>query len=163
MEKLSDSFTEIKTENENIRPLSEKTLTERTEYILKGDYSDSMFDYAKQFASADTIVIAAPYWDLSFPASLKTYIENIFVTGLTFRYTEEGIPQGLCRAKKLYYVTTAGGPYIQDFSFDYIRAAAGMLGIKETVLIKADMLDITGNNAEKILSDSMERIKNMNV
>ncbi|MGN0989033.1 MAG: NAD(P)H-dependent oxidoreductase [Eubacteriales bacterium] len=36
-----------------------------------------MFSYAKQFESVDVIVIFAPYWNLSFPASLKTYIENI--------------------------------------------------------------------------------------
>ena len=57
---------------------SYETLKKRTALIESGDYSDRMFDYAKQFASADTIVIAAPYWDLSFPALLKTYFENIY-------------------------------------------------------------------------------------
>ena len=56
----------------------------------KNDFSDPCFDPAKQFAAADIIVIAAPYWDLMFPAVLKTYLENITVSGLTFRYSEEG-------------------------------------------------------------------------
>ncbi len=30
-----------------------------------------MFLYAKDFAESDIIVIAAPYWDLSFPSILK--------------------------------------------------------------------------------------------
>ena len=34
-----------------------------------------MFDLAGQFAGADTIVIAAPFWDLSFPAALKQYMQ----------------------------------------------------------------------------------------
>ena len=164
IEKLGGSFAEDKTESEKIKALTEDTLSKRTELIAKGDYSDPMFDCAKQFAEADTIVISAPYWDLSFPASLKAYMENIFITGLTFRYTENGIPQGLCKAKKLYYVTTAGGPYIQDFSYDYIKAAAtGMLGIKEAQLIKAEMLDIVGNDAEAILKKAFDEIDMMNV
>lgn len=160
--KLGDSFTEIKAQGGNILPLSQASLLKRTELISNGDYSNEMFDLAKQFASADTIVIGAPYWDLSFPAGLKTYIENIFVSGITFRYTQDGIPEGLCRATRLYYVTTAGGPYIPDFSYDYIKSAAeNMLGIKETFLIKADMLDIIGNDAEAIIKSAEDEIDNL--
>lgn len=159
IKKLNGETEELKISEEDISPLSEDLLSKRTELIVRGDYSDKMFDYAKQFAEADTIVIAAPYWDLSFPSALKVYIENIFVSGITFRYTEDGIPQGLCRAKKLYYVTTAGGPYIPDFSYGYIKSAAeNMLGIKETVLFKAEMLDITGNNSDEIIKKAKEEI-----
>ena len=48
------------------------------------EFNDHIFDYAKDFAKADTIVIAAPFWDLSFPASLKCYIEAINILGITF-------------------------------------------------------------------------------
>ncbi len=47
--------------------------------------------------------------DIEFPANLKQYIEQINVLGITFAYTSEGTPKGLCKAKKLYYVTTVGG------------------------------------------------------
>ena len=64
--------------------------------IVKLYNEDEPFDeiereisYAKQFAGADTIVIAAPFWDLSFPAILKTYIENIYVTGIVSRYSKK--------------------------------------------------------------------------
>ena len=39
------------------------------------DYSDPSFDGAKQFAAADIVVVAAPYWDLMFPAILKNYMD----------------------------------------------------------------------------------------
>lgn len=61
--------------------------------MARGDYRDPLFRYAKQFAQAADIVVAAPYWDLSFPAILKVYLEQICVTGLTFQYTPEGILQ----------------------------------------------------------------------
>ena len=30
--------------------------------------------------------IGAPYWDLSFPAALKIWVEHMYVRNLTFRY-----------------------------------------------------------------------------
>ncbi len=116
-----------------------------------------MFDYAKQFASADTIVIAAPYWDLSFPALLKTYFENIYITGIVSEYDENGLPHGLCRANELYYVTTAGGPYDPTYSYGYVESLAkNFFGIPTTHLVKAEMLDIVGNDAEEILDREIE-------
>ena len=157
LRKLGGEFTELNLYEENLKPLDRDTLNKRTSLIERGDYSDQMFDYAKQFASADTIVIAAPYWDLSFPATLKTYIENIYVTGIVSAYDKNGMPVGLCKAKELYYVTTAGGPYDPTYSYGYIGSLAkNFFGILETHLVKAEMLDITGNNAEEILNREIE-------
>ncbi|MBO5691816.1 MAG: NAD(P)H-dependent oxidoreductase, partial [Spirochaetaceae bacterium] len=78
---------------------SRKSLGERDKLLQSRDFHHEMFDYAHQFASADLIVVAAPYWDLSFPAIVKTYIENICVSGITFDY-EGAVPVGMCRAKK---------------------------------------------------------------
>lgn len=153
-------YEELKLEAMNLMPLDNKRLQKRTALIEAGDFSDEMFTLSKQFAAADEIVIAAPYWDGSFPAILKTYIENIYVTGIVSRYGSDGRPEGLCRAKKLYYVTTAGGPYVPDYSYDHLKAlAVGALGIKETELIFAQMLDIEGFDSESILSEAISRIK----
>jgi len=159
LNKLGNEFTEVYLPDENLQTLSEEMLEKRTRFIENGDYSDSMFDYAKQFASADTIVISAPFWDNSFPSILKVYIENIYVTGIVSEYTPEGIPHGLCKAKELIYVTTAGGPYVDDYSFGYIKSLAeGFLGIPKTTLIKAEMLDVDGFDAEKIVKETIERL-----
>ena len=156
---LGGDITELNLYRENLKPLDRDTLNKRTALIERGDYSDPMFDYAKQFASADTIVIAAPYWDLSFPATLKTYIENIYITGIVSAYDEKGMPVGLCKATELYYVTTAGGPYDPTYSYGYIESLAkNFFGIPETYLVKAEMLDIEGNDAEETLNLEIDRI-----
>ena len=156
LEKLGE-YDEVNPEKEGLVPMSKERLEYRTQLLQKGDLSDDIFKYAKQFAAADTIVIAAPFWDLSFPSVLKIYIENIYVTGIVSKYNSDGTPKGLCKAKKLYYVTTAGGPYDGRFSFDYLKELAeSFFGIGETVLIKAEMLDIIGNDAEKILAERMK-------
>ena len=158
LQKLGGDFTELKLYEANLKPLDRDTMNKRTALIERGDYSDPMFDYAKQFASADTIVIAAPYWDLSFPATLKIYIENIYVTGIVSAYDESGMPVGLCKAKELYYVTTAGGPYDPAYSYGYVESLAkSFFGIPVTHLVKAEMLDIVGNDAEEILRRKIEK------
>lgn len=152
-------YEEVKLAEDMPEPLNETRLQKRTELIEKGDYSDPMFCLARQFRSADVIVIGAPYWDFGFPAVLKAYLENIYVTGLVSEYGADGTPHGLCRAKKLYYVTTAGGPYVPDYSYDYIRKLSTVcFGIPETELIQVEMLDVEGFNAEAIVQEVIEQI-----
>ena len=160
--KLGDDVETVELYKENIPALDEELLEWRHLKCEALDFSDDYFRFARQFAAADCVVIAAPYWDLSFPAKLKDYIECISINGLTFKYNEQGIPVGLCRAKKLVYVTTAGGPIIDDaFYFGYIAGLAkGMLGIKECELIKAEGLDIFGNDPEAILAETIKSLQN---
>ena len=138
----------------------EAFLKQRDSLIAKRMFDDDSFKLARQFAEADTIVIAAPYWDLSFPAALKQYIEKINVLGITFEYTAEGYPMGLCKADKLYYVMTAGGNYVpEEFGYGYIKALAeNFYGIKDVKLIKATGLDIYGNDPEKIMAEAVNSI-----
>ena len=93
LKRLSGELEELRLYEEPIEPLDQETLEKRTELVARGDYRDPLFRYAKQFAQAADIMVAAPYWDLSFPAILKVYLEQICVTGLTFQYTPEGILQ----------------------------------------------------------------------
>lgn len=137
LEKLSGEVEEVKLYEEELFPLTLKEMALREKSAKNKDFSHDAFRLAKQFALADTIVLAAPYWDLMFPAIVKNYFENITVNGLTFAYGENGIPHGLCKAKKLIYVTTAGGPIVYNFGFDYVNALAkSFYGIKEVKCVK---------------------------
>ena len=154
-----DEVEEIKLAELSFGPTDEAYLDLRDRLIAANDFSDPIFAPAKQFASAERIVIAAPYWDLSFPAALKQYLEKVNVPGVTFYYTPEGFPRGLCRAKELVYVTTAGGAYVpEDFGFGYVKALAeGFYGIRNVRLVQAVGLDIEGADPERILRECMER------
>lgn len=151
LEKLNNAYTEVNLQKTDLKPLNRESLDIREKLILQDDFSDTMFSLAKDFAAADEIVIAAPYWDLAFPALLKIYLEQITVSGITFRYAK-GVPQGLCRAKRLIYVTTAGGIIYDNFGFEYVKALAQKLyGIGEVLFFKAENLDIGGNDVNDIL------------
>ena len=52
---------------------------QRQDLLAAGNREHPRFRYAWQFARADAIVLAAPLWDLSFPALLKVYIEQVSV------------------------------------------------------------------------------------
>ena len=159
LEKIPGEVTEIKLEEEDMKPLSKDLLAKRDRLLSEKKFDDDLFRYARQFAKVDCIVIAAPYWDFAFPALLKIYLEAVTVSGITFCY-ENDRPQGLCSAKKLYYVTTAGGPVIADFGYPYVEALAkNLYGIGETTCIKAENLDIDGADVEGILEKAKEEIK----
>ena len=134
--------------------VDESFLNKRDLLIKKEDFNNPMFNLAVQFASADEIVMAAPFWDLSFPSFLKQYIEQISVLGITFSYTAEGKPKGLCKADKLTYITTCGGNFFpEEYGAGYIKALAqNFYGISEFKLIYAAGLDIIGADTDKILN-----------
>lgn len=159
LETFEGEIEEVKL-SDLIEPIrSEGFITYRNHASEAKDFSDPAFAQALQFARADVIVIAAPYWDMSFPAILKAYFEQINVIGVTFEYTEEGFPRGLCRADKLVYVTTAGGPIISDeYGFGYVKALAeNFYGIKEVIQIKAEGLDVVGADVLSILDDAYKK------
>ena len=145
--------------DEDIRPLDNELLEYRTRLTASKDYDHGIFYYAKDYAQADTIIIVAPYWDLSFPALLKNYIEAINVNGIVFRYTDKGEVEGLCKAKNLIYITTAGGKIISDdYGFGYIKELAQKFhGIENIEYIKAEGLDIEGAEEEKILQNAEKK------
>ena len=79
---LHAPVTELRLADHKFPAVDEAFLDRRDALKEKRDFSDPMFALARQFAGADEIVIAAPFWDLSFPALLKQYFEQIKATGL---------------------------------------------------------------------------------
>ena len=163
LEKLNRPVEEVRLEEINFPIVDEDFLNMRDRLISEGSLDSPVFDLARQFSEAETIVIAAPYWDLSFPAVLKQYFEQVNVVGITFRYTEEGIPEGLCKADRIFYVSTAGGIYVPtEFGFGYVKALAqGYYGIADVRLIEAVGLDIYEADIEAILEEAEETIEDM--
>lgn len=157
LRRLDGRVTERKPFMEELPAVDEAVIEKRHEASLSGDFSDELFAPAREFANADCIVIAAPYWDMSFPASLKRYIESVSVSGVTFSYTSTGQPLGLCRAERFYYITTAGGE-IGSFNlgYEYISAVMkNLFGIQSGVCIKAERMDVIGEDPEQHLQEAI--------
>ncbi len=93
----------------DISPLDSISLSDRDNDILHDRLDSDKYKLAHDFAAADKIIVAAPYWDSSFPSVFKVYIENISVKGITFECGNDGKPIKKCRADSLVYITTSGG------------------------------------------------------
>lgn len=160
IKKLNMPFEELRLEDISFPKADEEFLKRRDKLIAAEKWQDPLFDLAMQFAKADIIVIAAPYWDLSFPAALKQYIEQINVLGITFKYTPMGVPEGLCRAERLIYVATAGGNFVpEEYGFGYVKTLAeNFYGIRDVRHVQAVGLDIDGADSRSIMKSAIDSV-----
>ena len=158
--RLDAPYEEIRLATITFPATNEEYLNKRDLLLAKGDFQNPFFDLARQFSEAETIVIAAPYWDLSFPATLKQYMETVNVVKITFKYSDDGVPIGLCRAKRLFYVTTAGGFFVpEDYGFGYVKALAqNYYGIQDVRKIDAVGLDIKGADVNAIMTAALDAV-----
>ena len=144
-------------------PQYPEVLAERDALWEAGKLDHPMFDLAHQFANADRIVMAAPFWELSFPAILKIYLERITVTNITFGYNEQGANVGLCKAGKLLLITTRGGNFSRpetawmEMGARQLEALCAMYGIPSFQCLAAEGLDDIRNDKEAILAEAMGR------
>jgi FMN-dependent NADH-azoreductase len=109
-------------------------------------YSDSLVAELQQ---ADVVVIGAPIYNFSIPASLKAWIDMIARARLSFRYTENG-PEGLLKDKKAYIVVATGGVPVGspvDFATPYLRHVLSFVGITDVEIIAAEKLNTQADDA----------------
>ena len=150
--------------HEGLQPLMPDTLASRDESAARGELDAPRFKYAHQIAAADAVVMAAPFWDLSVPALLKIYIENVSMDGITFQSTAEGL-KGLCRGTDLVFLTTRGGIYEPGSEWEqgapYLAAIQKFFGFGDFRCVAADGLDIQGYDGEGALRKAMEEAKEL--
>lgn len=141
-----------------LTPQTREVLDRRDAFIEAGDFSDPMFDYAKQFMEADHVVIGAPYWDLEFPSLLKIYFERVSVSELTYVFQGDHA-EANTKAERAVYITTAGGYTIgKNYGYEYARGLFSFLfGINRMDLVMAEGLDIEGADIEGLLKEAMKR------
>lgn len=98
---------------------------------------------------ADMLVIAAPIYNFSVPATLKAWIDMIARARVTFRYTDSGV-EGLLQGKKAYVLAPSGGVPVGsavDFATPYLRHTLGFVGITDVEIIGAQGADRDGGAA----------------
>ena len=118
----------------DIAPLTPETYAQR----MAGDVPAWAVEAAKALAEADRIVVAAPFWDMSFPAVVKTFFEHTSLFDITF--TDNGRTcVGKCKCEKVMYITTRGMNIptgdARDQGSSYLQALSQLwdLGIVLTV------------------------------
>lgn len=142
-------------------PLDREALEKRDRLAAQGNWDDPVFDEARTFMQADAVVLAAPFWEGTFPAAVHAYIEQICVTGLTFGYRVDGTAEGCGRAKRAVFFSTRGGIYSEgpnkkdDHAEKFLASVFRMLGIPKTDTVTAEGLDIIGNDVRLIMDQAL--------
>lgn len=153
------SVSRLELMREDLRCLQGEFFEARQSLLQRGLRNHPRFRYAWQFAQADGIVIAAPFWDLSFPALLKVYVENVSVEGITFGCDAHGC-YGICRAQRLGLLTTRGGCYAHsplEMGSRYLEALSHFFGIGGYDCVAADGLDAQDADPVAVLADACRR------
>lgn len=117
-----------------------------------------------EIQGADLIVIGAPIYNFSIPASLKAWIDQIARARLTFQYTEKG-PVGLLKDKRAVIITASGGVEPgspADFATGYLRRILAFIGVTDVSLVAADrqMIDADGAHAraKRQIEEALEAV-----
>ena len=127
-------------EMDGIVPLTPELFARRS----GGEIPAWALETARAMAGADRILIAAPFWDMSFPAVLKAFFEQTSLFDVTF--TDTGTTcKGLCRAPKVLYITTrgmdipTGDP--REQATPYLKALGSLWNFGELTVIAARNMD----------------------
>ena len=149
----------VRLEELELTPLSPAALDERDALVSVGAFDAPVFDLARQLRRADKILAAAPFWDLSFPAVMRAYIEHVSVCGLCYHYEADGC-HGDCRASRLAYLTT-GGDFEKPESLGilYWRQLAAMFGAPRFDYVFAGGLDVDPERVPEIMAAACERAR----
>lgn len=123
-----------------VLPLDPMLFQERGQGIIPGWAVQA----AGEIADADRILIAAPFWDMSFPAVLKCFFEQTSLFDITF--TDNGQTcVGLCKAPKVLYITTRGMDIptgdAREQATPYLRALGSLWNLGELTTISAWNMD----------------------
>ena len=134
----------------NFTPDEERTASDRQTLAL----SDELVG---ELEAADIVVIGAPIYNFSIPATLKAWIDMVARARKTFRYTDNGV-EGLLKGKKAFVITPSGGVPVGspvDFATPYLRHVLAFIGITDVEIVGAAGAD-RGN--EEALDNARARI-----
>lgn len=109
----------------------------------------------QEFLEADTVVIGVALYNFTVPTQLKAWIDRVLVAGKTFRYTSEGVLEGLAGDKRVILAVARGGFYgansplaSLEHAETYMRTALGFVGLHHPEVIVAEGL-ATGADARQ--------------
>ena len=162
-----DEIVERDLMQERLEPLYPDTLEQRETLLAAGETGHPMFEAARQFTGAERIVIAAPFWEQSYPAILRVYLERVSGVNLTFYYDEDGVEHGLCKAEKLLFITTRGGDFsIPEISWmemgaRQLEALCAMYGIPSFQCLTAQGLDDIRNDKTAIMVQAIQQAEKL--
>ena len=147
----------------NLTIVKKDLVNNRTNGII----DEEVLSWANKVSKADRIVIAAPFWDMSIPAALKSFIELCSIINVTFA-SDDKTCFGICNCKKLLYITTRGMNIKTNSELDqatpYLKAMSYLWGLGDVSVVAAYNVDYSNeeeinNKIKKAINEGLEIAK----
>ena len=130
---------------------------------------DVFFNLSKEIAESDGLIIASPFWDMSFPSLLKSFLEKISLFDVMF-ISDDKKCIGIAKCPFMYYVTTRGmdihdGDELEQGT-PYLKALCWLWGIKKFEVTSCSNFDYLPQEAidkeiEKKISLGIKKLKEL--
>jgi FMN-dependent NADH-azoreductase len=121
-------------------------------------------DLIAELQAADTVIIASGMINFGIPSALKSWVDHIARSGVTFQYGPDGV-EGLLKGKKLYLVLAYGAVYAEgpwqamDFQAPYLKSTLGFLGMTDVEVVTIEGVAYGPEMAEKAVAAADERVE----
>ena len=116
-----------------------------------------------ELKAADVIVIGAAMINFGMPANLKTWVDLVSRSGVTFRYGETG-PEGLVTGKTVKLVIAAGGVYssgpmsAMNHLEPALRTNLGFIGLTDVETVWIEGVAYGPEATEQALISASEKV-----
>ena len=120
----------------------------------------------EEILAADVIVIAAAMINLGMPATLKTWIDLISRSGVTFRYSETG-PVGMLHGKRVVLVLASGGVYTSgpgaaiNYLEPHLRTGLDFVGLTNAETVWIEGVAFGEDAAQLALAQARQRARDL--
>jgi len=136
---------------------AEQRTADHKEVLKKSDKA------IQELMDADFIVIGVPLYNFGVPSTLKSWVDHIARSGITFSYGD-GVPKGLVTDKKVYLAVASGAIYSDgpmkalDFAEPYLRGLLGFLGMTDITTFRVEGIGMP-QLAETALPKAVDLVK----
>ena len=124
-------------------------------------------EYVDQLLGADQILITTPMYNLSIPAALKAWIDQIVRVGRTFNKGANGF-EGLVTGKQMTVAVASGsdlrlsgpgGGY--NFLEPYLRAVFGFIGITDITFVYGHSMNLPDEAKAEVLAAARRELQTL--
>ena len=155
--KEKHNVTEISLYDMEFAPYNKKEFDKKNQ----GIYDPRYLQYSKMIANSDGLIIAAPFWDMSFPGQLKIFLEGVSLFDVMF-VSDDKRCHGIAKCPFMTLITTRGmnisiGDKLEQGT-PYLKALCWLWGIKDFYCIDGKNFDyINQTQIEEEITKAIEK------
>lgn len=125
--------------------------------------------YVDQLLAADQVVITTPMYNLSIPAALKAWIDQIVRVGRTFAF-DNGSFKGLVTGRKFTIIVASGSDFRPkgpaggyNFVEPYLRAILGFIGVTDVTFVYGHSMNLPDEAKAGVLAEARQELQTLAV